>query len=45
LKIFKDLAEKMHNVDVLRFGYVDVYHNDIPIIPEPIVPHFYIYQG
>jgi len=35
----------MHNADVLRFGYVDVYHNDIPIIPEPIVPHFYIYQG
>ena len=24
---------------------MDVYHNDIPIIPEPIVPHFYIYQG
>jgi hypothetical protein len=35
----------MYNKEVLRFGYVDVYHNDIPIIPEPIVPHFYIYQG
>jgi hypothetical protein len=45
LKSFKKLANKMYNKEVLRFGYVDVYHNDIPIIPEPIVPHFYIYQG
>jgi hypothetical protein len=35
----------MYNKEVLRFGYVDVYHNDILILPEPIVPHFYIYQG
>jgi hypothetical protein len=35
----------MSNKDVLIFGYVDVFTNDIPKIPEPIVPHFYIYQG
>jgi hypothetical protein len=35
----------MQNKGVLIFGYVDVYLNDIPKIPEPIVPHFYIYQG
>jgi hypothetical protein len=35
----------MYNKDVLIFGYVDVYLNDIPKISEPLVPHFYIYQG
>ena len=45
LKDFIALAEKMHNKDVVIFGYVDVFLNDIPKIPEPIVPHFYIYQG
>ncbi len=35
----------MHNKDVVIFGFVDVFLNDIPKIPEPIVPHFYIYQG
>lgn len=45
LKDFNDLATKMHNKDVVIFGYVDVFSNDIPKIPEPIVPHFYIYQG
>lgn len=45
LKDYMDLAEKMSNRDVLIFGYVDVFTNDIPKIPEPIVPHFYIYQG
>ena len=45
LKDFWGLAEKMHNKDVVIFGFVDVYLNDIQKIPEPIVPHFYIYQG
>ena len=35
----------MHKKDVLTFGYVDVFLNDIQKIPEPLVPHFYIYQG
>ncbi len=45
LKDFIGLAEKMSNKDVLIFGYIDVYLNDVNKIPEPIVPHFYIYQG
>lgn len=45
LKDFWTLAEKMHNKDVVIFAFVDVFLNDIPKIPEPIVPHFYIYQG
>lgn len=35
----------MYNKDVLLFGYIDVFLNDVSKIPEPIVPHFYIYQG
>lgn len=35
----------MYNKDVLLFGYIDVFLNDVAKIPEPIVPHFYIYQG
>ena len=45
LKDFIALADKMHNKDVVIFGYVDVFLNDIAKIPEQIVPHFYIYQG
>jgi hypothetical protein len=45
LKDFWSLAEKMHNKDVVIFAFVDVFLNDISKIPEPIVPHFYIYQG
>lgn len=35
----------MYNKDVLLFGYIDVFLNDVTKIPEPIVPHFYIYEG
>ena len=45
LKDFWALAQKMQNKDVVIFGFVDVFLNDIQKIPEQIVPHFYIYQG
>lgn len=35
----------MYQKNIVTFGYVDVYLNDVTKIPEPIVPHFYIYQG
>lgn len=35
----------MYNKNVVNFGYIDVFLNDVEKIPEPIVPHFYIYEG
>lgn len=45
LKKYIELAKKMYQAGVIQFGYIDVFLNDVAKIPEPIVPHFYIYEG
>ena len=43
LRMFGDIADKMYHLDLVRFGYMDIFKNDHKLIHNYALPHFLIF--